>query len=151
MGTEADHALSTARLLLTPLVAADAEPLAAALADPALWTYTGGRPETVATFRRRAADTTPGRLNWVVRTPEIAGYVQASVEGEQAWLAWVIGTAHQGHGYAAEAAAAVRNHVTVPVCAAISAANAASEAVARAIGLSPTVEQVGGERVWRRP
>ncbi len=148
MGPEAEQALRTARLSLTPLIDADAAPLAAVLDDPVLWTYVGGEAETAATFRRRAADTAPGRFNWVVRQPEVAGYVQASVAGGVAWLAWVIGTGFQGRGYATEAAAAIRDHVGVPARAAISEHNLASEAVARKIGLTPGDERVGDERVW---
>ena len=35
------------------------------------------------------------------------GTIQATLSGSQAELAWVVGTAHQGRGYASEAALAV--------------------------------------------
>jgi RimJ/RimL family protein N-acetyltransferase len=149
MGAQAEPALRTARLLLTPLAEEDAGPLAAVLTDPALWRHVGGEAETADTFRRRAADTDPAHLNWVVRQPEVAGYVQATLDGGVAWLAWVIGADFQRRGYATEAAAAVRDHLAVPAAAAIAEQNLASEAVARTIGLSPTDEQSDGERIWR--
>jgi RimJ/RimL family protein N-acetyltransferase len=94
--------------------------------------------------------------NWVVRRRDdgrVLGTVQATIVGDEATLAWTIGTAWQGHGYAKEAAAAVVLWVAtsgvVWLRAAIHPAHHASAAVARSIGLAPTTETVDGEVVWR--
>jgi len=93
--------------------------------------------------------------NWVVRLRDDAraiGTVQATIVGDEATLAWTIGSAWQGHGYAKEAAAAVVLWVAtsgvVWVRAAIHPEHHASAAVARSIGLAPTTETAEGEVVW---
>ena len=67
-------------------------------------------------------------------------------------LAWVVAVPHQGQGYSREAAAAVR---TAPgdggvarFSACIHPDHAASAAVARALGLTPTETVVDGEVRW---
>jgi RimJ/RimL family protein N-acetyltransferase len=94
--------------------------------------------------------------NWVVRLREngrAIGTVQATIVGDEATLAWTIGTEWQGHGYAKEAAAAVALWVAtsgvVWLRATIHPGHVASAAVARSIGLAPTTEIVDGEVVWR--
>ena len=94
--------------------------------------------------------------NWVVRTRDdgsAIGTVQATLVGDEATLAWTVGSAWQGHGYAKEAAAAVVLWVAtsgvVWLRAAIHPDHHASAAVARSIGLAPTTETVDGEVVWR--
>jgi len=94
--------------------------------------------------------------NWVVRQRHdgrAIGTVQATIVGDEATLAWTIGSAWQGHGYAKEAAAAVVLWVAtsgvVWVRAAIHPEHHASAAVARSIGLAPTSEIIDGEVVWR--
>lgn len=67
--------LTTERLTLTPLTPADAEPMVAVLADPALYGFTGGHPPDLAALQRRyaaqsrglAPDGTEWWLNWIVR------------------------------------------------------------------------------------
>ena len=93
--------------------------------------------------------------NWVIRLRDedrAIGTAQATIVGDEATLAWTIGTESQGHGYAKEAAAAVVLWVAtlgvVWLRAAIHPDHQASAAVARSIGLAPTSEIVDGEVVW---
>ncbi len=110
--------IRTPRLRLEPLTVRDTDALFPVLDDPALHTFTGGEPRTRAELEAWIAAVEPGRspdgtqswCNWVVvvvETGSVAGTVQATVEGDDASLAWVIGAAFQGHGYAKEAAAAI--------------------------------------------
>ena len=155
--------LRTPRLVLEPLSPAHAEEMAPVLADPALHRFTGGLPATVDELRERYARQVAGRspdgrarwLNWVVRHGgDAVGHVQATVldaaTGPVAELAWVIGSAHQGRGFAREAAAAAVT--ALPAGAALVAHihpdHAASAAVARALGLAPTGAVVDGELRW---
>ena len=145
-----------------------AEEMAAVLDDPELHRYTGGRPLDVDELRERYAFQTRGVsgdgsarwLNWIMRAQSsgaAVGYVQATVQVESrtADLAWVVGSRHQGLGYAREAAAAVvgalRREGTVRITAHIHPENLASQAVARAVGLAPTAAVADGEVVWRSP
>ena len=94
--------------------------------------------------------------NWVVRQRSdgrTIGTVQATIVGDEATLAWTIGSDWQGHGYAKEAVTAVSAWIAtsgvVWLRAAIHPEHQASAAVARSIGLAPTTEIVDGEVVWR--
>ncbi len=127
--------LTTRRLVLDPLRVEDGDELAVVLADPALYTVTGGEPATAAALRDRfrrllagPGDSDEQWHNWTVRVrnggraghgvdvlpvddqPGLAvGTVQATAApgAGVADLAWVTGTPWQGRGYATEAAAAV--------------------------------------------
>jgi RimJ/RimL family protein N-acetyltransferase len=155
---------STARLDALPLDAAYAEEMAAVLFDPALHSWTGGAPEDADALRARyerqgAGSPDPAELwwNWVLRVREdgcLAGYVQATVRGPRAEVAWVIGTRWQGRGYAKEAAAGLVGHLrdqdsVRTVVAHIHPGHVASAAVASAAGLLPTGEWEDGEVRWR--
>ncbi len=75
--------------------------------------------------------------------------------GDVADLAWVIGAAHQGQGFAAEAAGAMAvwlmdTLAVTTLAASISDDHAASCRVASRIGLMPTEVFDDGERVWIR-
>jgi RimJ/RimL family protein N-acetyltransferase len=158
--------IETDRLLLTPLREDDADDMVGVLASPTLYVFTGGEPPTVADLRRRYAamvvghspDRTQEWLNWIVRLRgdgrTTVGTVQATVdqEGRRAEVAWVIGAGGQGRGYATESAAAMVQALVsagVPcVIAHIHPDHAASEAVARRCGLTPTDEFHDGERRW---
>lgn len=152
----------TERLLLTPLVALDADEMVHVLADPVLGRFTGDEPPSLGELRARYA-TLEGRrdprgddlwLNWIVRLDGAAiGYVQATVRGAEAWLAWLTATSVQGRGYASEASAAVaawlRDELGVAdLRATIHDEHEASKGVAKRIGLAPTEEFIDGERVW---
>jgi RimJ/RimL family protein N-acetyltransferase len=135
-------------------------------------------------YSRQAAGLSPdGREvwhSWIVRERESGaaiGFVQATVgatagtslasvdtadtpyDGRtSAELAWVIGVAWQGRGYATEAAAGVRDAVRGPgsvtgddvalVHAHIAPGHAASETVARRLGMRPSDAVHEGEIRW---
>ncbi|MFJ6408088.1 GNAT family N-acetyltransferase [Streptomyces hydrogenans] len=153
--------IRTARLELVPLEVSHAEEMAGVLGDPALHAFIGGVPEGLEELRARyarweAGAPEPGTVwcNWVVRSREdgrLVGTVQATVVGDAAEVAWVVGTAWQGRGYASEAARALvgwlRPRVRT-VVAHVHPDHAASAAVARAAGLVPTGEVQDGEVRW---
>lgn len=157
----------TARLVLEPLRVEHADEVASALDDPALHTYTGGRPATARELRRRFEVQCRGRSgdgteiwhNWIARhraTGEIVGTVQATIteaDGRSVSdIAWVIATRHQRQGYASEAAAAMvawlRDHGVDELAANIHPEHDASMGVARRLGLTPTDTVVDGEIRW---
>jgi len=89
------------------------------LDDPELHTFTGGSPMTLDALEKWIEFVVPGHSpdggeiwkNWVVRLRDegqAIGTVQATIVGDEATLAWTIVSAWQGHGYAKEAATAVR-------------------------------------------
>ncbi|MFD3652434.1 GNAT family N-acetyltransferase [Streptomyces sp. NPDC058620] len=154
----------TARLDALPLEAGYAQEMAAVLIDPALHTYMGGAPEDEDTLRTRYERQSAGSpdpaerwWNWVLRARgegRLVGYVQATVRGPRAEVAWVVGTGWQGRGYAKEAAKGLVAYLldggeVRTVVAHIHPGHAASAAVASAAGLSPTDEWEDGEARWR--
>jgi RimJ/RimL family protein N-acetyltransferase len=155
--------IDTLRLDLHPLRPADADALFPVLNDERLHGFIGGRPLTLAALRRRYRALASGRspdgreawLNWTVRLRADGspiGTLQASVSGDVAEVAWVVGVAWQGCGYASEAARALvgwlRLKGVIIIRAAIHPEHVASQAVARRAGLAPTAETVDGETVW---
>jgi RimJ/RimL family protein N-acetyltransferase len=174
--------------VLEPLRVEHAVELEPLLADPALYGFIGGGPETpdalAARVQRQAAGVSPDGtevwLNWVIRaapppdamsaTPlptapaaprdsastgparPLVGTFQGTLTGSQAELAWVVGTAHQGRGFASEAALAVaawlRSHGVSTLTAHIHPDHAASQRVARRLGLEPTDTRQDGEVRW---
>lgn len=167
-------AFRTERLTLVPLTAAYADAMAVALGDPALHTYTGGAPDTAEALRARYARLAAGSpdpaVSWVnlavllrpqdaggARGPDgddgrPTGYVQATVSGGRAELAWVVGTTWQGRGIAKEAALGLAEGLRAlgvgEFTAHIHPDHHASAAVARAVGLSPTTTWHDGEVMW---
>lgn len=153
---------ATPRLDALPLRVAHADEMAAVLDDPALHTFTGGAPETPEALRARYARQTAGSpdpdevwWNWVLRERgegRLIGYVQATVRGPRAEIAWVVGTPWQGRGYAREAARALLTHLygtgVRTAVAHIHPEHAASAAVAAAAGLRRTGEWEDGEERW---
>src|SRR4051794_25565426 len=133
---------------MLPLKVEYAGQMAKVLADPALYTFIGGEPPTVerveARYRRQLEG--PGHpdehwLNWVIQhDEELVGYVQATVTGSTAEIAWVIGTEWQGRGYAKEAAqglvAWLNSHGMKRIIAHVHPDHAASAAVTTAAGLT---------------
>jgi RimJ/RimL family protein N-acetyltransferase len=164
----AEGTIGTGRLVLSPLRVADADELVGVLGDPALHEFIGGRPDTLEELRRRYAAMVagPGRpgevwRNWVVRRRDdgaAVGTVQATLtrhgEGWRAEVAWVVGVAWQGRGYAVEAARALVGWLEAAgigeIVAHVHPDHVASVRVAAAAGLVATGEEVDGERVWRR-
>ncbi|MGW6567276.1 GNAT family N-acetyltransferase [Streptomyces sp. NPDC054975] len=157
--------LRTPRLTLHPLAVAYAEEMARVLADPALYSFIGGEPPTVATLRARYERQTAGSpeagvswCNWVVREREegcLVGTVQATVRDDgSAEVAWVVGTPWQGRGFAREAVRELVGWLTTharvgTVVAHVHPDHAASAAVATAAGLTPTDTWHDGEVRWR--
>ncbi|MEU1225405.1 GNAT family N-acetyltransferase [Streptomyces sp. NPDC005828] len=154
----------TQRLDLVPLAVAHADEMARVLADRTLHTFIGGAPLTAPELRARYERLTAGSpdpavlwCNWVLRhrtEARLTGTVQATVtdEGRTAEVAWVVGTAWQGRGLAREAAEALVallvDRGVRTVVAHVHPDHAASAAVARAAGLTPTDEEQDGEVRW---
>ncbi|MCX4454287.1 GNAT family N-acetyltransferase [Streptomyces sp. NBC_01340] len=160
------HPLSTARLDLLPLRVEHAGEMAEVLSDPALHTFIGGAPATPEALRSRyerlvAGSPDPAAVwcNWVLRPHEegcLVGTVQATVTGEVAEIAWVVGTPWQGRGFAGEAARGLVGRLGEEagirtVVAHIHPGHRASAAVAAAAGLSPTDRYQDGEVRWELP
>ena len=153
--------IETSRLLLTPLDAADAAEMVTVLADRDLYAFTGGEPPTLKQlqelYRRQSAGSRrEGETwhNWIIRLDGTAiGYVQATVEGGIADLAWVVGSPWQGLGHGTAASMAMRDWLAGCGVARFSAHvhpdHTASKAVAAKLGLRPTGEiDDEGEMVW---
>ncbi|BEP15602.1 GNAT family N-acetyltransferase [Acidothermaceae bacterium B102] len=156
-----------ARLLLEPLRVDHAAEMVTVLAAPTLYRFTGGTPPTLSElekrYRHQVAGSPDGRENWhnwvLRRTTDgrAVGFVQATVSGvvgaESAAVAWVIGAGFQGQGYAKEAAALLVERLAqwgvTAYTADIHPDHAASQTVARSIGLAPTRQMVAGEVRWR--
>lgn len=92
---------------LRALTVSDADAMTHVLGSPSLYTFIGGTPPTIEELRQRyevqtrgsSADGSEIWLNFMVLddgTP--AGYVQATIVGDSAELAWVIGADYQGKG-----------------------------------------------------
>ncbi|MFJ9951436.1 GNAT family N-acetyltransferase [Kitasatospora sp. NPDC091207] len=157
--------LRTERLDLLPIGPEHAEAMAAALADPALYTFTGGEPPTADALRTRytrlaAGSPDPAETwgNWALRLRadgRLTGYVQATVGPAATEIAWVLGTPWQGRGLATEAARGLLTHLraagVTTVLAHIHPDHHASAAVARALGLTPTADHQDGETRWLLP
>ncbi|MGH4031847.1 GNAT family N-acetyltransferase [Actinomycetota bacterium Odt1-20B] len=167
--------IRTGRLYLEPLRTEHAEDMAVVLADPALHTFIGGAPDTAPALRARytrmlagCPDPDISWCNWVIHLPDEAGQLVGTVQatvgpaahlglgpGTVAEIAWVVGTDWQGRGIASQAARSLVDWLDrqgVPlVVAHIHPDHAASAAVARAAGLTPTDDWQDGEVRWRRP
>lgn len=111
------HPVSADGLVLEPQVFAHAAELYPVLSDPALYTFENEPPESEAWLAARFArlesrHSADGRelwLNWVIRLPDGAacGYVQATVTGNRAEIAYVLGSPWWGRGIARTAVAAL--------------------------------------------
>ncbi|MFF5209152.1 GNAT family N-acetyltransferase [Streptosporangium sp. NPDC000396] len=154
------------RIYLTPLAVSDADEMVKVLDGEDLYTFTGGSAPTLDELRARYTRQVLGRSadglqewhNWIIRVRDdgqAVGYVQATVmdEGRRAEIAWVVGLPWQGRGYASEAAQAMVDRLgsrgVVSVQAHIHPDHAASAAVARRVGLSPTGLFNDGEQLWQ--
>lgn len=159
--------LEARRVVLVPLTVHDAEEMVAVLAGDELYAFTGGRPPTLPELRARYARQAIGHSadgkeewrNWIIRmvtNHTAVGFVQATVvdEGQRAEVAWVIGRAWQGQGYATEAAAALVGWLCGRgvriVQAHIHPDHVASAAVARHAGLLPAGQFRDGEQLWHK-
>lgn len=161
-----DDTIRTTRLDLLPLRVEHAEEMAGVLSDPALHTFIGGTPATPEALRSRYERLVAGSpdpavvwCNWVLRLREdrcLVGTVQATVTGEVAEIAWVVGTPWQGRGFAGEAARGLVGRLgeepgVRTVVAHIHPGHRASAAVAAAAGLTPTDRYQDGEVRWELP
>jgi RimJ/RimL family protein N-acetyltransferase len=160
----ATEELTTARLHLVPLTAGDAEDLFPVFDDPALGRWTGETPPAdVETLRRRFAawEAGPGEdgaerwLNWAMRRREgmrVGCTRNSTVVGQTAAVAWVVGTAFQGQGFATEAARALvawlRDSGIAEIEASIHPGNVPSQVVASRAGMRPSDRLDDGEVVW---
>ena len=158
-----DDEIEGARVVLAPLRAADADALAGLLDDATIRGFLG--VAHLAGLRRRFAgwEARPvphggqSWLNWIVRARDdgrALGWVQATVEGAAASVAYALLPTERGRGAASDAVRAMTAWLraalgVVEVTAAIAPDNAASERVARAAGFHPTARWTDGERVWR--
>ena len=158
--------LQTSRLLLLPLRETDAREMMSVLADRSLYRYTGGDPPSLrdleARYRSQISGPSSGGEvwhNWILRLQEserTIGFLQATLTGDTADLAWLVGTDWQRHGYATEATAEMcrwlRECGIGSLTAHIHPKHVASERVAEAIGLQRTVQMdADGEVVWTSP
>lgn len=159
--------LETERLALLPMVPAHAPALFGVLAEPGLYAFTGGVPpssvEALAAritglARLRSPDGAELWLNWTLHlrsTGAVGGYVQATATEEAADLAWVLGTAFQGCGYATEAAQAMKAFLEGlgirRLQANIKPDHRASQQVAARLGMVRSGDWRDGEEVWHVP
>jgi RimJ/RimL family protein N-acetyltransferase len=147
-------------VVLLPLRVEYADEMAAVLSDPALHTFIGGAPLSALELRvryERQVAGPPGWRNWVIRLREedrLVGYVQATIDGRTAEVAWVVGTPWQGRGVAGASVKALVGWLGEQeidlIVAHIHPDHAASQAVATAAGLRPTGQWHDGELRWER-
>jgi RimJ/RimL family protein N-acetyltransferase len=159
----------TQRLTIEALSAAHASEMHAVLADATLHEFIGGAPRSAAELAARYVRLSVGRSadgseiwgNWVLRVTEsgaAVGELQATLPAAgpaagPALVAWVVGAAFQGRGYATEAARSLVDRLHAagwPVAADIHPDHAASQHVAAAAGLELTDQVVDGEQRWLR-
>jgi RimJ/RimL family protein N-acetyltransferase len=159
--------LKTKRLRLTPLRVSDADDMVSVLSDDRLYEFTGDRSPSRAELETRYTAQVAGPTsgdeswhNWIVRLADsdpAIGFVQATVTGDRAELAWLVGVEWQGQGIATEAALAMSSWLlengSRHLEAHVHPDHAASGRVAAAVGLAPTgVIDDDGEMIWdRRP
>ena len=159
------ESFSSARLCFIPVLAAHATPMFDMLQDASLYRHTGGAPPATleelekwfaALESRCSPDGGQAWLTWIMRLAgekQPIGYLQATVEGAQADIAWLVGSEWQGNGFATEGASALvawlaeRN--VCRVSAHIRPGHTASCKVATAAGLEPAGIQEDGEDVWQ--
>jgi RimJ/RimL family protein N-acetyltransferase len=163
--TVAAPTLFTTRLTLTPLAVADAVDMVKVLADPGIYEFTGGEPDSLEALTQRYARQVVGRspdrsqlwFNWIIRssaTMTPLGYVQATVAAStsNAEVAWVLAPQHQGQGFATEAARAMISWLRSAGCgefvAHVNPHHGASARVAEQLGFEPTDVVVDGEIRW---
>lgn len=145
-----------------------ADEMAAVLAFPSLYRFTGGVAPTTGRLRARyrsqvrgsSSDGSQGWLNWIVRVGSGAavGYVQATLERDGgtdrlvAGLGWIIAPFAQGRGIATRASARVVEWLSdagvQEFRADIHPGNTASARVARKLGLVPSSTIVDREVRW---
>ena len=151
------------RLRLTPLTVDDAPEMHRVLGDPALYVFTGESAPSLEQLEHRyrmqcAGPTEPDVAwrNWIIRLSEDGrkvGFVQATVTGDEAAIAWLVGVPWQRQGIATEATilmcAWLDTQRTERLVAHIHPEHHASTRVAHALGMTPSAElDDDGERIW---
>jgi len=154
--------IESERAVLVVLGSADADDLAGLLEEPSLREWLAARDvgelrERFSAWEsRRSPDGDEAWLNWVIRgrhDGRALGWVQATVRGDSASVAYAILPAERGLGAASDAVRALvrwlhdRLGVTT-VIAEIDDANAPSARVAVAAGFERTAHRAGDEVVW---
>ena len=157
-----DEDIQGRRVVLVWLRRADADELAGLLDDAvvrdalAVDDVEGLRRRFGAWESRRSPDGAQGWLNWVVRDRDdhrALGWVQATVQGTTAAVAYALLPAERGRGAASDAVRAIGRWLratlgVAEVTASIAQDNTASARVARAAGFAPPERRNGGERLW---
>jgi ribosomal-protein-alanine N-acetyltransferase len=155
--------LTTADLVLEPLVAGHAEAMFKVLRDPELYTYLDYGPPPSAEHLRGVYEQLEARvspdgselwLNWVVRPHGAAplGFVQATVGGADAWVAYVLARESWGRGYACQATRAVVDHLRATCAvsrflASVEGDNRRSVRLLERLGFRPATEAEAGEHM----
>jgi RimJ/RimL family protein N-acetyltransferase len=157
-----DEVIQGRRVLLVPLTAEHADELAGLLEDAfvrdalGVADVEGLRRRFAAWESRRSPDGEERWLNWIVRERadgRALGWVQASVRGATASIAYALLAAERGRGAASDAVRAMIRWLTAELgvtdlTASIAPANLASAHVARAVGLEATDGRDAGEVIW---
>ena len=154
--------IAAERAVLVALRSVDADDLAGLLEEPRMREWL--RAHDVGELRdrfagwesRRSPDGRETWLNWVVREGQdgrALGWVQATVSGDSANVAYAILPAERGAGTAADAVRALVRWLhdelgVTTVTAEIEDANEASARVAVAAGFERTIRRAGDEAVW---
>lgn len=131
------------------------------LADESLYRFTGGKAPSLTELQSRyraqvAASPSKAQIwhNWIIRFEGTAvGFVQATVTGDTADVAWVVGVEWQGRGIATEASGAMCRWLldsgVARLLAHIHPDHTASTRVAASLGFRSTGEpDDDGELVW---
>ena len=162
--SDRDLEIVTVRLKQMPMRSAHAAIMFPILSDAKLHEFTGGSPPSseeslaevyAARESRRSPDGKQLWLNWLIwqsEREEGVGFTQATVHPTHAYVAWVVGTQHQGLGYASEAATALVTWLAdlgvAEVQACVHPEHTASRRVAQNAGLGLTKDFIDGEEVW---
>ena len=156
--------LHSPRLRLEPQCVRHAEAMFAVLCDPAIYTFENEPPASLAWLQQRferlesrqSGDGSEWWLNWVLRRQDpgdaadgpLVGFVQASLhlgddDGQpQAWVAYVLASAHWHQGLATEAVATMLDELAGPYGATRALAvykqrNLRSERLLQRLGFAP--------------
>jgi RimJ/RimL family protein N-acetyltransferase len=112
--------IRTPRLVLEPLTVAHAPAMFDVLSDPLIYRYLDFPPPPTLEHlqrvyaqleTRRSPDGSQEWLNWIVVRDAPIGLVQATISGDGTEVAYILGSAHWGHGYAFEAMTAMLAHL----------------------------------------
>ena len=149
--------LETDALILEPLVSAHAPLIYDALCDERIYAYIAQRPpeslETLAQrfhslSSRRSPDGNQLWLNWVMRGKQggYAGWLQATVQGEEADIAYIVFPKFWRLGFASQACRKLLEHLASELdvrraSATVDTENAASIRLLEALGFTRTSTQ----------